>query len=263
MDTIINNVLVHFEYFVLIFLRITALIVSSPVFGRKTIPNQTKIAFCLVLSYVVLAATVTIPVISYKNVLEYGVLCVKELLFGLVLGYVTTLFFAVVQVAGHVIDMQMGFGMVNVFDVQSNISVPVSGNFLYTILMLVFFAVDGHHQLIYIINSTFANVPPGQVTINPAIGWSALEVFVLAFGLALKVAMPVVASGLIGEVIMGVVVRTAPQMNVFVVGIPLKIILGLMALSIILPVYVSFSNELFGRMFESVNYMLQGLARAA
>ena len=117
--------------------------------------------------------------------------------------------------------------------------------------------------MIYIINSTFSYIPVGHVSLNPAIGWSALEVFVLAFGLALNVAMPLVAAGLIGEVAMGVVVRTTPQMNVFVVGIPLKIMLGLMSLFIILPVYVSFSNHLFSSMFDSIDYMLRGLAGAA
>lgn len=263
MESIAKEVAGHFEYFVLIFLRVSALIISSPVFGRKNIPNTVKIGLSLLLAYILLASSVNAPVISYRNVVEYAVLCIKELLFGLVLGYVTTLFFAVVQVAGHVMDMQMGFGMVNVFDVQSNISVPVTGNFLYTILMMVFFAVDGHHQLIYIINSTFSYIPAGHVVLNTAIGWSALEVFVLAFGMALNVAMPLVASGLIGEVAMGVVVRTTPQMNVFVVGIPLKILLGLMSLFIILPVYVSFSNHLFGSMFESIDYMLRGLAGTA
>ena len=263
MEKIVNEVLVNLEYFVLIFMRVTALILSSPIFGRKNLPNSLKICLCLALSYVIFTAYQNAAAISYNSVLEYALLCIKELLFGLVLGYVTTLFFSVVQVAGHVIDMQMGFGMVNIFDVQSNVSVPVTGNFLYAVTMLSFFAVDGHQQLIYIMNSTFSYVPVGTVMLNPAIGVSALEVFVLAFTMALNVAMPVVASGLMGEVLMGVIVRTTPQMNVFVVGIPLKIILGLLALFLILPVYVFYTNTLFREMFTSIDYMLRGLVGSA
>ncbi|HWR21890.1 MAG TPA: flagellar biosynthetic protein FliR [Feifaniaceae bacterium] len=263
MDRIVDAVMLNMDYFVLIFLRISALIFSSPIFGRKALPNGLKIMLCMTLAYVIFAADPNPKVIAYGNVIEYVVMCVKELLFGLVLGYVTTLMFSIPQTAGHVIDMQMGFGMVNVFDVQSNISVPVTGNFLYVAMMLSFFAVDGHHQLIYILQNTFSYIPVGEVALNPALGVSALEVFVLAFTLAAKVAMPMIAAGLMGEIIMGIVVRTTPQMNVFVVGIPLKIIMGFVALLLLLPVYVNFTNTVFDNMFESIHYMLGGLAAPA
>ena len=263
MDRIVDAVMLNIDYFVLIFLRISALIFSSPIFGRKTLPNAVKLMLCMTLTYVIYAADPDPAVIVYSNVIQYVLLCVKELLFGLVLGYVTTLLFSIPQTAGYVIDMQMGFGMVNVFDVQSNISVPVTGNFLYTVMMLCFFAVDGHHELIYIINGTFSYIPVGQVTLNPALGVSALEVFSLAFVLAAKVAMPMIAAGMMGEILMGIVVRTAPQMNVFVVGIPLKIIMGFLALLLLLPVYVNFTNTLFDNMFESIHYMLRGLVASA
>ncbi|OQA14256.1 MAG: Flagellar biosynthetic protein FliR [Firmicutes bacterium ADurb.Bin356] len=259
MERAVSAVASQLEYFILIFLRVSALIFSSPVFGRRNLPNQLKISLSLALAYIVLAATPGLRIFSYNSILEYALLCVKELLFGLVLGYVTTLFFAIAQVAGHVIDMQMGFGMVNVFDVQSNISVPVTGNFLYAIMMLVFFAVNGHQQLIYIVLKTFTNIPPGRVVLNAGLGITALEVFALSFAMALNIAMPIVASGLLGEAIMGVIVRTTPQMNVFVVGIPLKVLLGLAALLLILPIYVAFTGEVFTRMFSSLDYMLKGL----
>jgi len=255
-DTIYNNI----EYFLLILLRVSALIISSPIFGRKTLPNTLKIAFCIVLSYFVMLTHPVAPEIRYNNIVEFALLCVKELLFGLVLGYVTTLFFSIPQTAGYVIDMQLGFGMVNIFDVQNNISVPVSGNFLYVITMLSFLAVNGHQQLIYVVQNTFTSIPAGQVQLNAALGYSALEVFAESFVMAVKVAMPMIAAGIMGEIIMGVIVRTTPQMNVFVVGIPLKIILGLMALILLLPVYVQYTNTIFDKMFSSIHYMLGGLA---
>lgn len=262
MEKIVNAVLLNVDYFVLIFLRVSALIFSSPIFGRKTLPSMLKIMLCISLAYVVYSADAARTAIVYRSVFEYALLCIKELLFGLVLGYVTTLFFSIPQTAGYTIDMQMGFGMVNVFDVQSNISVPVTGNFLYTIMLILFFVVDGHHQLVYILLNTFSYIPVGQVTLAPALGYSALEVFVLSFMLAAKVAMPMIAAGMMGEILMGVIVRTTPQMNVFVVGIPLKIMLGFLALLLLLPVYVTFANTMFSNMFESIHYMLKGLSGA-
>ena len=260
MSGIFGAVMANLDTFILMLLRVSALIISSPIFGRKNLPNLLKIAFCVMVAYILFAANPDGSSIHYTGVIEFAMLCIKELLFGLVLGYVTTLFFSIVHTAGQVMDMQMGFGMVNVFDVQNNISVPVTGTMFNVILLVTFFGVNGHLQLIYIVRSTFSNIPVGAVSLNPAIGLAALEVFALAFLLAVNVAMPMIAAGLLGEVAMGFIVRAIPQMNVFVVGIPLKILLGFLILLLIIPVYVGFTDVIFRNMFSSINTMLAGLA---
>jgi len=242
------------------FVRVTALVISSPVFGRNNIPNMMKIAFCMLITYLLYTSATPVIGVEYRSVLEFALMLIKELLFGLALGYVTTLFFTVVQTAGQTMDMQMGFGMVNVFDVQNNINIPITGNFLSIVILITFLSVDGHLMLIRILASTFAFVPVGGVVLNPDVGMVALDVFALAFVLAIKVAMPMIAAGLLGEVIMGVIVRAIPQMNIFVVGIPLKILLGLIMLLIILPVFVYFCDTIFDQMFESIDQMFLGLA---
>lgn len=260
MEQVLGSVTANIDYFVLILIRVGSLLMASPIFGRKALPNIIKIAFCVTITYAVFAASPAPSPVAYSGVIEYGLMCVKELLFGLVLGYVTTLFFSVVQTAGLLMDMQMGFGMVNVFDVNSNISVPVSGNFFNIILLMSFFGVNGHLHLIRILVASFGHIPVGQVALNPLMGLTAVEIFALAFVLAVNVALPLIASGLLGEVALGFIVRAVPQMNIFVVGIPLKIVLGLMMLMLILPVFVSFSDVLFERMFSSIDQMIAGLA---
>ncbi len=260
MDGVLGAITANLDYFILMLLRVSSLIISSPIFGRRNLPNTLKITFCILVTYVIFAGNPLTAAVQYNGVIEFVMLCVKELLFGLVLGFVTTLFFSVVQTAGQLIDMQMGFGMVGVFDVQSNISVPISGSLLNMGLLIAFFGVNGHLQLIYIVRSTFDNIPVGEVALNPAIGMAALEVFALAFLLAVNVAMPLIASGLLGEVVMGFIVRAIPQMNVFVVGIPLKIMLGFLMLLLVIPVYVSFTSVIFQHMFSSIDQMLAGLA---
>lgn len=258
MEQVLGALIANIDYFILVFIRVSSLLMASPIFGRKTLPNIVKIAFCLVVAYAVFAGSPA-QAVRYGGVIEFGVMGVKELLFGMVLGYVTTLFFSIVQTAGQINDMQMGFGMVNVFDVNSNISVPVSGNLMNIILLVSFFGVNGHVQLIRILIASFGHIPVGQVALNPLIGLTALEVFALSFVLAVNVALPLIASGLLGEVALGFIVRAIPQMNIFVVGIPLKILLGLMMLLVILPVFVSFSDVLFERMFASIDKMIAGL----
>jgi flagellar biosynthetic protein FliR len=259
MEKILNDVSLNLDYFILIFLRVSALIISSPIFGRRNLPNILKIAFCILLTYVMFAANPISPKISYTGVLGFALLCIKELLFGLALGYVTTLFFSIAQTAGYVVDMQMGFSIVNAFDVQSSSSVSVTGNFLYIVMIISFLSTNGHLQLIRIVQATLTNIPVGSVALSPKIGLTALEVFAQAFVLALNVAMPVIASGLLGELIMGFIVRTVPQMNVFVIGIPLKILLGLMVLLIMLPVYVAFTGSIYKTMYAGIEKMFSGL----
>ncbi len=263
MEALVYAVANHADYFILALLRVSALVFSSPIFGRRNLPNLIKISLCIALTTILYSAWNTVPELVYSGVLGYAILCIKELMFGLVLGYVTTLFFSLMQTAGQAIDMQMGFGMVNVLDAQSNLSVPMMGNFLYIVLLAVFFAANAHRQLIFILLSTFQNIPVGEVALNPMLGYSALEVFALSFGLVINIAMPIVAAGLVAEVFMGFVVRTTPQLNIFVVGIPLKILLGFLVLLTILPAYVSFSQTIFDEMFDSIHYMIRGLAGAA
>ena len=259
MEKVVNEISLNLDLFILMFLRVSALIISSPIFGRRNLPNLLKICFCILVTYVIFSAGAQTQQIHYASIIEFVFLCIKELLFGLVMGYVTTLFFSLVQTAGQVMDMQIGFGMVNVFDVQSNISIPVTGNLYTMVLLITFFGVDGHLQLIYIVRSTFTGIPAGAVVLNPMLGMTALEVFSLAFVLAINVAMPLIASGLLGEVVLGFIVRAIPQMNVFVVGIPLKILLGFLILLVVLPVYVSFTGVIFDNMFQSIDRMIRGL----
>ena len=221
MEELIGGIEPYLEYFLLLFFRITALIVSSPVLGRKIIPNTAKIGLCLVISYVVFSASGPPPVLSTGSVLEYGFLCVKEILFGLILGYVTTLFFSIAHTAGSIIDMQIGFSMSNVYDAQSNISAPVTGNMLNIVMLISFFSVNGHLKLIQIIMGTFSIVPVGQVSLSFDITHAALQVFALTFVLAINVSMPMIVAALMAEIAMGILIRMVPQMNMFVVGIPL------------------------------------------
>ena len=95
---------------------------------------------------------------------------------------------------------------------------------------------------------------------NPQIGLVALDVFILSFVLSVNVAMPLIAAGLLSEVALGFIIRAVPQVNVFVVGIPLKILLGFLVLLLVVPVFVNFTGVIFDRMFESINKLIAGLA---
>lgn len=256
-ETFLNN----WEFCLLLFLRISGLIFSSPIFGRNNIPAIVKIGFCGSIAIMLVASAPSVAaqmeVFDYAGgVLGYVLLCLLELLYGLVLGYVQNLFFQLIAfTGGQMIDMQMGFGMVNVFDVQSNLSVPMMGNFFNLLLLMVFFETRSYEFLIRIMVLTVTEIPIGTTDITPEIGLVALQLFVEAFGLAVVVAMPVVGAGLVGESCFGILMRVVPQMNAFAIGIPVKIILGFLVIFAVIPVYVAFAPQIFDRMFAALELM--------
>ena len=214
------------DYMLLLFLRVSGMTLSSPIFGRQNIPSAVKISYSLALAYFFFTVLPEPTPIQYGTVPIFVLLCAKETFIGLIMGYLLTLFFSVAFISGQLIDMQMGFGMANVFDQQSNTSVPMLGNLLNIMMMLVFISADGFERLISLLYLTFLHIPVGAVTLSSGIVWIIAELFCEAFVLGLRMALPVIISGLLGEAAMGVLVRTIPQMNVFVIGLPLKVFLG-------------------------------------
>lgn len=262
MGRIINAITANTDFFFLTFLRVSGLIISSPIFGRKQIPNMAKIAFCLTLSVMIFPLFPTYGPLTYTSVWSYLILCALELLFGIVLSYILNAFFMLVYTSGTLIDMQLGFGMVNVFDVQANIQVPLIGNMLNLMLLVFFFAVNGHLRLIEILSVTLQRVPVGHIAVDISLVRMAVEVFVRTFVLAVSVALPTIASGLVLECALGIIVRTVPQMNVFVVGFPLKIMIGFIILLVCIPIFADLSMKIFDEMFDFIQGMMGGFSAA-
>lgn len=246
------------DYFLLLFIRMSALIFSSPIFGSKRVPSIVKIGLCLTVTYLMYAYLPATEIV-YTHWLTYAFMCISELIFGLILGYATTAFIQLVFTSGQMIDMQMGFGMAGVSDAQSDIQVPVVGNFLSILMIISFFGVNGHLKLIGMLQASVNQIPIGHVTISPGIAFQAMEMFALSFILAINVALPIIAASLLTELTMGVLIRTVPQMNVFVVGIPVKVLMGLLMLLFVIPIFVAFTGVIFDNMFSSIEQIFSYL----
>ncbi len=240
------------DYMLLLLIRVSGMTLSSPIFGRQNIPAAVKVSYSLALAYFFFTVLPEPAPLQYGSVFMFALLCAKEMLIGFIMGYVLTLFFSVSFTAGQLMDMQMGFGMANVFDQQSNASIPMMGNLLNTMMMLVFISAGGFERLLSLLRLTFLHIPVGAVTISREIVWIMAELFAEAFVLGLRMALPVIISGLLGEAAMGMLVRTVPQMNVFVIGLPLKVILGFAVLLIVLPGYAALAGSIFDGMFTGM-----------
>jgi flagellar biosynthetic protein FliR len=243
----------------LIFCRITAFFVVVPVYSSRNVPTTFKIGLSMFISFIIFAA------LGMNNPVpmdaQYVLLILREILVGLLLGFLVYMLFTAVQTAGSFMDIQIGYGIANVIDPMTGASTPMLGNLKYMIAMLLFLAFDGHHFLIRAIidsyqwipiqNELFTRIYQGQI--NEFLIKSFSTMFYLAFQLA----APVVAALFLTDLGLGLLTRVAPQFNVFVVGVPIKIIIGLLVIIIVFPELVSLFHGLFITVEDSVYKLMR------
>lgn len=254
MDTILHV----FSIFLLIFCRVSAFFVVAPIFSTKGVPNIFKIGISGIIAILILLIQGTGQVIP--NDLGYVLIVIREVLIGLLMGFTAQLIFYVIQIAGSFIDIQIGFGMANVVDPMTGASVPILGNFKYLIAVLLFLAINGHHYLIDGIIRSYNWVPLSndlfQEIYNGNVSEFLITTFAQSFALAFQMAAPLVVALFVTDVALGFLARTAPQFNVFVIGIPLKIIVGLVVLLLLISSFVYAFQHLFEYMFKSLQNLL-------
>jgi len=256
MTAALVSVIGNADYFLLIVLRVGGLVLSSPIFGRVNVPQLAKIGLVASLSFLFFTIFPQTVALQYSTLLGFVLLCAGELLLGMALAYVMNTFFSLTAfTAGQLIDMQIGFGIVNVYDAQNNTQVPMMGNVINIIFILMFFVVNGHIRLIEMVYLTVERMPIGTLMFSANIGLTALELFMRSFILGVMMALPIIASGLTLEIAFGMMMRAVPQLHMFVVGIPLKMLVGLSIFIIIIPVYVNFSERVFVELFKGIEMM--------
>jgi len=247
------------ETFLFIFLRFAGMIIISPIFGRKNLPPMLRIGFCLIMSIIMM---LILPVSQYaqsNDFFAFFINGVKEVALGMVIGYLSLVIFSLAVAAGQIIDMQIGFGLSNFFDPQMGMQIALTGNFLNIILILVFFSVNGHHKLIQLMFSSFQMLAPGHVVFGATAVEMIIMYFVWFIVLVVQVSIPIIAVSIVTEFALGTLVKTMPQMNMFVVGIPMKIIVGIAVMMLFLPAFTMFLEGAFDQMFMWHQKIILGL----
>jgi flagellar biosynthetic protein FliR len=260
MANILERIIPEFELFLLVFMRVSGLFLIVPIFGTRNVPVIFRIGLALFVSYLIIgfqALPVNVRLDTYTQLAFYAL---TELIIGFVLGFVALLAFSAISMAGQLIDTHLGFGLVHMLDPQSGMEVTLMGKFKNILAIIIFFTIDGHHKLISIVAGSFNYVPAGNVRIDTVITLGMIELFVNYFVLALTIAIPIIAASIIVEMVFGIIVRTVPQMNIFVLGIPIKIVIGLIALYLLIPVYVAFMGDMFGNMLDTMYNLIRKMA---
>lgn len=235
----------QFPVFLLIFVRVTAFFLTIPIFSYRNIPAMHKIGLGFFLALLIYLS-MDKPEIDLNGF--YYMLILKEAAVGLFVGLLAYIMMSAIQIAGGFIDFQMGFAIANVIDPQTGVQSPLMGQYLYTFVLLVLLAVDGHHLLLDGVFYSYQIVPLESIWIplgNEGILTQVMKSFSLMFVVAFQLAAPVVGSLFLVDVALGIVARTVPQLNVFVVGMPLKIIVSFAVVALVIPVFMMIVQNLF------------------
>jgi flagellar biosynthetic protein FliR len=246
--------------FLLIFARISGIFSSAPIFGARNVPTTVKAGLSLIISYILLPLLIRPDFNSSDAFLPYIALVIGEFLIGLILGFACSFIFYGIQMAGSLLDTQIGFGMVNVLDPQFGQQVPLVGNFKYILALLVFLASNGHHLFLAAVFQSFKLIPVSLGVFRPDMANIVVDMVAGIFIIALKISLPVLVSLLLTDVALGILARTMPQMNIFVVGVPGKIIVGIFVLSLALPFYIGFLEVVFNGTFRDIYRLLATFA---
>ncbi|MCI5937663.1 MAG: flagellar type III secretion system protein FliR [Eubacterium sp.] len=245
------------EFYLLVLLRISAFVMTAPFFSYSTIPHQLKAALSIMLTLIVLN---TIPVVSlsYQGVFGYSVLVLKETVIGLILGFMCSMCMYIISFAGQMMDTEMGLAMSSMFDPLSNIQVTVTGNIYNYLIMLMLLVTNMHYYIIRAITDSFKmfNVGEGVFRTN-AIKELAVDFMGNYFLIAFRIVLPVFCCMLLINVVLGVLTKAAPQMNMFVIGIQIKVFVGIILLVILVQTIPTVSDYIFKEMREVISQVLK------
>ena len=250
----------HAAVFLLMLTRCSGIFMIAPFFGSLNIPVPIRaaaaFAFTLVLCPVVDGlGTVAAP----PSVWAFAGSVLAELFIGWLIGFIAYVCFSAIHMAGKVMDMQVGFAVVNVMDPTSGQQIPLIGSLLYNLGIIVFLVTNGHHVIITALAESFRMVPLAAMQPNLSLTMLLVDFTNGIFVTGMKIAMPVTFAILLVNVALGILARTMPQMNIFVVGIPLQLMVGVGVLSMLLPFYVMFLDVLFNEMYGKISIALQAL----
>ncbi|WP_277677850.1 flagellar biosynthetic protein FliR [Gracilibacillus dipsosauri] len=238
--------------FILILVRIIAFFVTIPVFSYRNVPLPLKIGMGIFLAWIMLY-TIPTPELAFDD--QYVLLIIKEAIIGLLLGLIAYIILAAIQIAGGFIDFQMGFAIANVVDPQTGAQSPLIGQYFYTIAILFILVVDGHHLLLNGLVYSFEVIPLDQF-----FSFSNLDFILLTFSkmflIAFQLSIPIVGCLFLVDVALGIIARTVPQLNVFVVGLPLKILVSFLVLFMFIPFYIAMVQQLFSLTLDTMEGLI-------
>lgn len=247
----------QFETFLLIFIRVSTMLLIFPAFGAPQIPKQVRLGLGAIISFMMfrLIPTVTLS----HGIAGLVIAVVSQLALGMIVGFVASLVFVGIQFAGALIDLMIGFAVANVINPTTQESVTILSQFELALATLLFFITNSHYLLLQGIASSFTIVPLPFINLDPSVAGNVVLFFGQAFTIVFRIAAPVAVALFLANIMFAFMARVAPQMNVLIIGLPIQIGVGLIMIGITMPLLGNVAPELFGRVASEMNAVMQGL----
>lgn len=248
------------EIFLLVLTRTSGIFTLNPTLGSSEVPMYARLATAVGISFVF------VPMIHIAgplpgDILGFGLLIMREALIGLSIGFLCSMVFSTIEISGQFIDSQSGFSFSTMVDPVNGTNSAVAARFQNLIAMVLFFAVNAHHVLIRGMADSFAVAPIGQVTLNSAAAGGVVDLFTALFVVAIRISIPIVAACFLADLALAVTSRVVPQMNVFMVGMPMKLGIAVTGLMVALPVTMAMDKHLFGDLYHHTITLVRLLGR--
>lgn len=248
----------YLEYALLVLVRIASVVFAAPFFNASEVPRKVKVAISVFLALIVMN-TVDYTAVTYEGIIGYSSLILKEAITGLLIGLGSGLCLYIINFAGNMFDMEIGFSMVQELDPTTHIQSTVTSSFFMYVFMLLFIVSDLHYYIIDALFDSYKLIPIGGANINGNLYQVMLTYIVDYFVIGFRIILPVFACILVINIVLGILAKIAPQMNMFVIGMQLKIFVGLAVLFIVMQMFHGVTDFIFQEMQKLTDAFLEML----
>ncbi|MBN4076250.1 flagellar biosynthetic protein FliR [Gemmatimonas aurantiaca] len=225
------------QAFLLVNFRLGGMLLAAPIFSRTSIPPLIKTGFAITMAILLMPSIINAGIPVVPSLFDLTALGMKELLVGVLIGLMMKLLFYAAETAGSFVGFQSGLAIANIVDPSTQTQTNIIGQFWLLVASMIFLAINGHHLVITSLSDSFQVIPLG----GAIFGADALDLLLrlsgVMFVLALKMAAPILLTVFLIDVSLGVLARTIPQMNIFIIGIPVKIAAALLLIGTSLPLF--------------------------
>ncbi len=248
-----------FEYFILILVRISACLFAAPFFNIRGVPVRTKvgIAGCIA---IMLTGVLPEQNLAYTGIMEYGVIVIKEGITGLLIGYSASICNSIVLFAGTLIDMQIGLSMAQEYNPLTQMNESITGNFYNYSIMLMMLASNMYQYVIRAVCDSYKLIPINRQVFQWDYLLSGMTDYMSSLIMVgFRITLPVFACMMLLNCVLGIMAKVAPQMNMFAVGMQMKVLFGLAILFLAVSLLAGVADSVARVMKQMVVYMIKGM----
>lgn len=260
MQILLSNPYIYLDALLLILVRVLGMMIMMPFLSNRNIPTNAKIGLAFFFSMIIINIIPIELQVSSTDVVNYAIVVIKEFIVGWLIGFSAYFVFTILTLAGQFVDYEVGFSMVNVFDPMSQTQITITGNFYYFLFLLFFLITRSYYFIFKGLKESFTLIPLGQMQLTTYLYDTVIGYFQTVLLLSIQIAAPIFFVMLITNIVLGILARTVPQLNMFVIGFPIKILLGLIVLFLTLYLFDNVSEMVIKEFVTLMNKFIRGMA---